>query len=120
MKQATVILVAIAITVALAPTAIGDIGGGRKSRFLAATDANGKKKCSSILRPVTAPGAGAALLRRPVRRHGQRPLQLRRVRQAVQVHAGVLRRQVRQLGRRQEALRELLQPVQQDLLIWAV
>ncbi|CAL9185191.1 unnamed protein product [Musa hybrid cultivar] len=57
MKQATVILVAIAITVALAPTAIGDIGGGRKSRFLAATDANGKKKCS--IDPLACYSAGS-------------------------------------------------------------
>nr|XP_009421113.2 PREDICTED: stigma-specific STIG1-like protein 3 [Musa acuminata subsp. malaccensis] len=45
MGQAAVLLMAIAIALALSPTATGDIGGGRRSRFLAVT-APKNKKCS--------------------------------------------------------------------------
>ncbi|URE09242.1 Stigma-specific protein, Stig1 [Musa troglodytarum] len=62
MKQATIIFVAIAITKALAPAAVGDIGGGRKSRLPAATDANGKKKCS--IDPLACYSAGSPGQRR--------------------------------------------------------
>ncbi|URE45250.1 Stigma-specific protein, Stig1 [Musa troglodytarum] len=45
MGQAAVLLVAIAIALSLSPTTMGDIGGGRRSRFLAVTTPK-NKKCS--------------------------------------------------------------------------